>query len=65
MFGGHDYLQRTTGLTYAEYVHQGFGQLTVATMLTLAVVGVAARKAPADTPARPVLLRACSVRCAC
>ena len=27
MFGGHDYLQRTTGLTYAEYVHQGFGQL--------------------------------------
>ena len=31
LFGGHDYLQRTTGLTYAEYVHQGFGQLTVAT----------------------------------
>ena len=30
-FGGHDYVQRTTGLTYAEYVHQGFGQLTVAT----------------------------------
>ena len=29
LFGGHDYVQRTTGLTYAEYVHQGFGQLTV------------------------------------
>ena len=27
-----------TGLTYAEYVHQGFGQLTVATLLMLLVV---------------------------
>lgn len=46
MWGGRDYLERTTGLTYAEYVHQGFGQLTVVTFLTLVVVGVAARKAP-------------------
>ncbi|MGO4341154.1 DUF4153 domain-containing protein [Pedococcus sp. 2YAF34] len=45
LFGGHDYLQRTTGLTYADYVHQGFGQLTVATILTLTVVAWAARKA--------------------
>ncbi|SDP39165.1 Signal transduction histidine kinase [Pedococcus dokdonensis] len=45
MFGGHGYLQRTTGLTYADYVHEGFGQLTVATILTLTVVGWAARKA--------------------
>lgn len=45
MFGGHDYLQQTTGLTYAEYVHEGFGQLTVATMLTLTVVAWAVRKA--------------------
>jgi signal transduction histidine kinase len=49
VFGGHDYLQRTTGLTYAEYVHQGFGQLTVATALTLLVVWAAARKAPRAT----------------
>ncbi|RNL65392.1 DUF4173 domain-containing protein [Nocardioides marmoriginsengisoli] len=49
MFGGHDYLARTTGLTYAEYVHQGFGQLTVATALTLLVVWAAARKAPRTT----------------
>jgi signal transduction histidine kinase len=49
MFGGHGYLQRTTGLTYADYVHQGFGQLTVATVLTLTVVAWAARKA---TPGR-------------
>jgi hypothetical protein len=46
IFGGHDYLERTTGLSYAEYVHQGFGQLTVATALTLIVVWAAARKAP-------------------
>jgi len=49
MFGGHVYLRQTTGLTYAEYVHEGFGQLTVATMLTLTVVAWAARKA---TPGR-------------
>ncbi len=49
IFGGHDYLQQTTGLTYAEYVHQGFGQLTVATALTLLVIWAAARKAPRAT----------------
>lgn len=47
MFGGHDYLRRTTGLTYAEYVHQGFGELTVATALTLTVLGWVAN------PSRP------------
>ena len=41
LFGGHGYVQRTTGLTYADYVHQGFGQLTVATLLTLLVVWAA------------------------
>ncbi|MGO4255398.1 DUF4153 domain-containing protein [Marmoricola sp. RAF53] len=57
MFGGHDYLARTTGLTYAEYVHQGFGQLTVATALTLLVVWAAARKAPRETAADVAWLR--------
>ncbi|GAB2874521.1 DUF4153 domain-containing protein [Nocardioides pacificus] len=57
VFGGHDYLERSTGLTYAEYVHQGFGQLTVATALTLVVVWVAARKAPRATPADLAWLR--------
>ena len=51
IFGGHDYLERTTGLSYAEYVHEGFGQLTVATALTLLVVWAAARKAPRTTTA--------------
>lgn len=58
MFGGHAYLRRTTGLTYADYVHQGFGQLTFATLLTLGVVGVAARKAPRASTGDRLLLRA-------
>jgi signal transduction histidine kinase len=43
--GGHGYVERSTGLTYAAYVHQGFGQLVLATLLTVLVVSVAARKA--------------------
>jgi hypothetical protein len=57
MFGGHDYLRRTTGLTYAEYVHQGFGQLTVATILTLGVIALAARRAPRAEARDRLLLR--------
>jgi signal transduction histidine kinase len=56
LFGGHDYVQRTTGLTYAEYVHQGFGQLTVATLLTLLVVWAASHWA-GDTRADRLWLR--------
>jgi signal transduction histidine kinase len=57
IFGGHDYVESTTGLTYADYVHQGFGQLTVATALTLLVVWAAARKAPRSTPADAAWVR--------
>jgi hypothetical protein len=57
VFGGHGYLERTTGLTYAEYVHQGFGQMTVATALTLLVVWAAARKAARSTTADLAWLR--------
>ena len=57
IFGGHDYVRRTTGLTYAEYVHQGFGQLTVATALTLLVVWAASRKAPRETPSDRAWIR--------
>ncbi len=57
VFGGHDYLERTTGLTYADYVHEGFGQLTVATALTLLVVWAAARKAPRATTGDRAWLR--------
>ena len=57
-FGGHAYLRRTTDLTYADYVHQGFGQLTVATVLTLLVVWAASHKASVETPADRLWLRA-------
>ncbi|CAN5151946.1 hypothetical protein BH18ACT9_BH18ACT9_09950 [soil metagenome] len=57
IFGGHGYLERTTGLTYADYVHQGFGQLTLATALTLLVVWAATRKAPRETSADRAWIR--------
>ena len=57
MWGGHEYLRRTTGLTYAEYVHQGFGQLTAATFLTLVVVALTMRVAPRATRSDRILLR--------
>lgn len=56
-FGGHDYLRRTTGLTYAEYVHQGFGQLLVATMLTFVVLRFGLSKAAQDTAYDRALVR--------
>ena len=58
VFGGHGYVERTTGLTYAEYVHQGFGQLTVATALTLLVIWATARKVPRETVADRTWMRA-------
>lgn len=36
--GGHDYVLRTAGVTYAESARQGFGQLTLATALVLLLV---------------------------
>ncbi len=45
LIGGRDYIEASTGLTYADFVHQGFGQLTLATALTVLVVWVASRRA--------------------
>ena len=58
MFGGHDYVQRAGGVTYATYVHQGFAQLTAATVLTLLVVALAAARADREDRRQRVLLRA-------
>lgn len=58
LFGGHAYLQRTAGLTYAAYVHQGFGQLTAATAIVLGLVGVTLRYAPRRRPSDRRLVRA-------
>ncbi|PKW26330.1 DUF4153 domain-containing protein [Phycicoccus duodecadis] len=49
MWGGDAYLRRQTGLTHAEYVHQGFGQLTAATALTVLVMTLTLRVAARDT----------------
>lgn len=57
LFGGHDYVQRTTGMTYAQSVHQGFGQLTLATALTLLTVALVTRRAPRGTERDRLLLR--------
>ena len=49
LFGGRSYLERTVGMTYAEYVHQGFGQLCVVTVLTLVVAAAAWHVADRET----------------
>lgn len=56
LFGGHDHVLETSGLTYAEYAREGFWQLIAAAVLTLVVVGAATRMA-ATTPASARLLR--------
>lgn len=49
LVGGTRAVLASTGLTYAQYARQGFGQLLAATALTLVVVAVAARRAPRAT----------------
>lgn len=46
LFGGHDHVLETAGLTYAEYARAGFWQLIVAAILTLVVVAAATHVAP-------------------
>ncbi len=49
LIGGHDFVLRTAGMTYAGYAREGFGQLVAVTVLSLAVVALAARWAPRAT----------------
>jgi hypothetical protein len=58
LFGGHDHVLRTAGLTYAEYARQGFWQLTAAAVLTLVVVKTASVVAETRTDGERRLLRA-------
>jgi hypothetical protein len=57
LFGGRDYMLRTTGLTAAEYARSGFWQLCAVTVLALVVIGVTARRAPVGTRAERLWLR--------
>ncbi|GGI07119.1 DUF4153 domain-containing protein [Egicoccus halophilus] len=62
LFGGHERVLATAGLTYAEYARGGFGQLVVVAALTLAVLAAAGRYAAAsvgrEARLRQVLLAA-------
>jgi hypothetical protein len=44
LFGGPDYVRATTGLGFGDYARQGFVVLLLVAALTLAVIGVAARR---------------------
>jgi uncharacterized protein DUF4153 len=57
LFGGHDHVLETAGLTYAEYARQGFWQLIAAAALTLVVVAVAVRVADARSRSNRTVLR--------
>lgn len=63
LVGGRDYIEQTTGLTYADFVHQGFGQLTLATVLTVLVVWVASRRAGGATDDRRWLFGSLGLLC--
>jgi Domain of unknown function (DUF4153) len=58
LFGGADHVLKTAGLTYAEYARQGFWQLLWVTVLTLIVVGIAAKVARRETMSDRIWLRA-------
>ena len=64
LIGGRDYIEEnTSALTYADYVHQGFGQLTLATALTVLVVWLAARRAGRGAEDRRWLLGSLGLLC--
>ncbi|MEU6263969.1 DUF4153 domain-containing protein [Saccharopolyspora shandongensis] len=57
MFGGEQHVQHTEQLTYSGYARSGFWQLTFVTILTLPIIGAAARWAPKSTAFDRNLLR--------
>jgi hypothetical protein len=58
LFGGHDHVLETAGLTYAEYAREGFWELLVAGALTLLVIAAAARFADVRRRRDGVVLKA-------
>nr|WP_244969684.1 DUF4173 domain-containing protein [Nocardia cerradoensis] len=57
LFGGDDYVQRTAGLTYADYARSGFWQLAAVTLLTLAVILPVLHRATRDSARDRIWLR--------
>jgi hypothetical protein len=58
LFGGHDHVLETTGLTYAEYAREGFWELLAAAALTLTVIAAAVRLARTSSRRHRILLNA-------
>ena len=58
LFGGHDHVLETAGLTYAEYAREGFWELLAAGGLTLTVIGLAVRLAATPNRTQRLVLRA-------
>jgi hypothetical protein len=57
LFGGAQHVLDERGPTYAEYARSGFWQLLAVTLLTLAVLGIAARRAPREQHTDRTLIR--------
>jgi hypothetical protein len=57
LFGGAQHVLGDDGPTYAEYARSGFWQLLTVTVLTLAVVGLAARRAPSEDRTDRIVIR--------
>ncbi|MFJ4849879.1 MULTISPECIES: DUF4153 domain-containing protein [unclassified Streptomyces] len=57
LFGGYQKVLAETGLTYAQYARQGFWQLLIVTLLTIAVIGLALRWAPRGGDGDRLLVR--------
>ncbi|UUY03604.1 DUF4173 domain-containing protein [Svornostia abyssi] len=65
LFGGHEHVLETAGLTYAEYAHEGFGQLVIVTLLVLALLAASWRWVAAEGARRHLLRALLLVLCAC
>ncbi|MCO1656587.1 DUF4173 domain-containing protein [Pseudonocardia sp. S2-4] len=67
LFGSDEYVQATTGLTFAEYARSGFWQLLAVSALALGVILAGIRWAPAasavDRSTKRLLLGAMAVLC--
>lgn len=58
LFGGREHVLRTSGLTYAEYARQGFFQLVVVVVLTLALIGFVVAKVSFEDARERLVARA-------
>jgi hypothetical protein len=57
LFGGVEHVLGPNGPSFAEYARKGFWQLLAVTLLTLGVLGIAARWAPRDTRTDRIAIR--------